>query len=317
MENCVTVNYRSFDHAAAENWYLSCMPVKPIPKVKIKFENGQEYIYKGKNTLKVGDVAVIGRGCNTSFAMGEVTAVGVAGGGKSHMSNAQYVFSANPSQDEIKKMSGKIFNYQDVDTAFKKLIPEMVCATVNVPIVDIEIENLLFSICILAHEKLATPAAVKKAKGCLEKPKYLCGELFGLRMKERFYQVSGPCLQLDFSGYYPCWEEDFLAQPLCSTIDSQKSAYIFENSICYEKCSNDLEKLINGNKEFSYFYNELIFRSALSLIIRGGFVNLLRAALGVHMPIESFYEKLMAFSKEIGSAHCFELLEECKSEYMP
>ena len=79
----------------------------------------------------------------------------------------------------------------------------------------------------------------------------------------------------------------------------------------------DLEKLINENKDFACFYNELIFRSALSLIIRGGFVNLLRAALGVHMPIGSFYEKLMAFSKEIGSTHCFELLDEHKSEYIP
>lgn len=316
MENGVTINHQGFDYAAAENWYLSCMPIKPIPKVKIRFEDGREYIYKGKNTLKIGDVAVIGRGCNTSFEMGEVTAVGVAGGGKSYMSNAQYVFSTSPSQDEIKKMSGRIFDYQDVDTAFKKLIPEMVCATVSIPVVDIEIENLLFSICILAHEKLATPAAAKKAKGCLEKPKHLCGELFGLRMEERFYAVSDPCLQLNFSGYYPHWEDDFLTQSLCNAIETQRDIYIDENSICYKKCSIDLEKLINENKDFACFYNELIFRSALSLIIRGGFVNLLRAALGVHMPIESFFEKLMDLAKETGSTHCYQLLDEHKSEYI-
>jgi len=150
----------------------------------------------------------------------------------------------------------------------------------------------------------------------LEKPKYLCGELFGLQMKERFYAVSGPCVHLDFSGYYPHWEDDFLAQPLCKTIESKRNIYMFENAICYEKCSKDLEKLINGNKDFACFYNELIFRSALSIIVRGGFANLLRAALGVHMPIESFYEKLTDLAKELGSVHCLELLDNHKAEYL-
>ena len=43
-------------------------------------------------------------------------------------------------------------------------------------------------------------------------------------------------------------------------------------------------------------------------IIRGGFVNLLKAALSVEMPIKGFYGKLKDFALEIGSTKCYEVL---------
>ena len=55
--------------------------------------------------------------------------------------------------------------------------------------------------------------------------------------------------------------------------------------------------------------NELVFRSALSMLIRGGCVNLLKAALAVEMPIKGFYQKLIAFADEIGSTSCAVLLK--------
>jgi hypothetical protein len=44
-------------------------------------------------------------------------------------------------------------------------------------------------------------------------------------------------------------------------------------------------------------------------LIRGGFLNLLKAALSVQMPIKGFYQKLIAFADEIGSTECGELLK--------
>ena len=61
--------------------------------------------------------------------------------------------------------------------------------------------------------------------------------------------------------------------------------------------------------------NELVFRSALSMLIRGGCVNLLKAALAVEMPIKGFYQKLIAFADEIGSTSCAVLLKSADYEH--
>ena len=318
MEKYMTTNYLGFVRAAEGNWYLTCMPAKPAPKVKVRFEDGKEFIYKGKNTIKKGNIAVIGRGCNSSFEMGEVVEVGVSGGGKGQLSNAQYVFSENPNQDEIKKMAGKIFDLQDAETAYKefKLTNKLLAGKVNIPVVDTDIESVLFSCCVLAHEGLATASAIKKARTCLEKPKYLCPELLGTRINESMQKPYYPMILLEFSGYYSQWEEDFLKQPLCAAMENKRSIQLYENSFTYEKGSKDLEKFIRGNKEFSEFYNELIFHSALAILIRGGFVNLLDAALRVHMPIDAFYGELIDLAKAVDSKHCLALLEEHKAEYI-
>lgn len=317
MENITTKNYLGFEKAAEMNWYLTCMPTKPVPKVKIRLEDGKEYVYKGKNTIKVGDVAVIGRGCKTSFEMGQVTAVGATGGGKSYASKAQYVFATNPSQDEIKKMSDKICNYQDVQIAFKqlKLDGKLLAGNVEVPVVDADIESVLFACCVLSNQSVATTAAIKKAKECLETPKFLCAELLGTKINKNIQSPHYPNIYLQFSGYYPTWEEEFHVQPICVEMESKRSIYLYENSICYEKGSKDLEKFVSGHKEFSVFYNELIFRSALSILIRGGFVNLLRQALSLRMPIGDFYDKLIDLAKEIGSTYCLALLQAHRAEY--
>lgn len=316
MEKYMTTNYLGFDRAAKENWYLTCIPEKPAPKVKIGFADGQTYIYKGRNTIKTGNVAVIGRGCNSSFEMGEVAEVGVSGGGKGFLSNAQYVFASNPSQDEIKKMDGKIFDYQDANTVFKKVIPGAVQFEVNIPMIDIEIENLLFACCVLAHEKLATPALIKKAKACLEKEKFLCSELFGDCMDERINRCSGPVLSFEFSGYYPNWEKKLPKVSMDEEMVNVQKLCICEDAIRFERASTTLEGFIREQKEFAEFYNELIFHSALAILIRGGFTNLLDAALRVHMPIDAFYGELIDLAKALDSKHCLAILEEHKAEYI-
>ena len=317
MEKYMTTNYLGFDRAAKENWYLTLPPAEPVPKVKISLVDGQTYICKGRNTIQYGNVAVIWRGSNSSFEMGEVVEVGVSGGGKGFLSNAQYVFASNPSQDEIKKMSDKIFDLQASDTVYKKfkLTKKLLAGNVNIPVVDADIESVLFACCVLANESFSTASAVKKARTCLEKSKYLCPELLGTRINESMQKPYYPMIFLEFSGYYPQWEADFLKQPLCAAMENKRSIQLFENSFTYEKGSKDLEKFIRDNKDFPQFYNELIFRSALSIIIRGGFVNLLDASLRVHMPIKNFYDKLIELAQEMGSTYCLAVLEEHKAEY--
>lgn len=71
---------------------------------------------------------------------------------------------------------------------------------------------------------------------------------------------------------------------------------------------DEIENLIEKSDELNEAYNKLVYFSALAIIIRGGFTNLLEGALSVVLPINDFYEEICSFAKEIGSQYCYELI---------
>ena len=67
---------------------------------------------------------------------------------------------------------------------------------------------------------------------------------------------------------------------------------------------------ITGNDATVYKY---IHIGAVSLMIRGGFVNMLRAYLNANPPIKSFYSTLVSEATQVGAPEAIELLK----KYVP
>lgn len=63
-------------------------------------------------------------------------------------------------------------------------------------------------------------------------------------------------------------------------------------------------------KAFNDFCNELVYRSALSILIRGNMANLLRAALTAQMPIFSFFDRLIEYAEAVGAKECYQIIKE-------
>ena len=72
----------------------------------------------------------------------------------------------------------------------------------------------------------------------------------------------------------------------------------------------DFEKLVNEDQEYQKACNELIFRSALSILIRGDFANLLEAFLSAKPPISGFVSSLVDYARTCKAEKCLDILKE-------
>lgn len=75
-------------------------------------------------------------------------------------------------------------------------------------------------------------------------------------------------------------------------------------------CMNsEFEDFVNNDKQYHEVCNEIIFRSALSILIKGNFTNLLEAFLSANPPIEKFCSDLIAYAKTCKSDECAKILK--------
>ena len=319
-----TVNSASFAEAAKKNWYLSVKSPSPKQTLSIRFVDGKEYKYLGTGKVNIGDPAIIDYGGATSYMMGNVvkTEDGITIK-RTHALKPLFAFSTDPGKPEIKANSNGMLCLDDIGEVSGYFNPPYREGNEDqFRIVDYLVLGILNAITVVAYQGLATPDSIKEAKALLAKEKPIPGKVFGKPFTDRYYGVYASGLrfaetaEVAFTGFYPGWEEDLLGCSFWSS-DEYKELKIDaewndEKTVYYLYFTNGSKKradYFSTCEEFLSFTNEVVFRSALSILIRGGFTNLLKAALSVEMPIKGFYQKLIAFADEIGSTECSKLLK--------
>lgn len=323
MEFEKTVNAMSFEKAADEKWYLSMRPASPKQTISVKFEDGKSYKFLGTGIVNIGDPVIIDYGGASSYKMGNVD--GIEDGitiKRTHALKPMFCFTTNPGKTEIKKnVAGMKWLNRVEDAAPYFDLNEGADNTDKFHVVDYLVGSVLNAITVVAFPSLSNADTVNAAKAFLTQEKSVPSLIFEKQFTDPYYGVWFDILrradsaEVAFTGFYPGWKDELLkcsflkadALKACGVEaewDAKETAYY----LYFEDGSEELAAFFAGNEEFKTFTNELVLRSALSVIIRGGFVNLLEAALSVEMPIKGFYDKLKAFAKEIGSSRCYELL---------
>lgn len=326
MDREKTVNSMSFKDAADEKWYLSMKPASPKETLEVKFDDGKAYKFLGTGQVRKGDPVIIDYGGASSYKMGNV--VGVEKGitiKRTHALKPLFTFTTDPGKSEIKKNSDAVKEMkkaEDVTLYFDSFY--LYNNNDRFHVVDRLVEGILSAISVVAYPELAGDKAINKAKLYLATEKSVPGFVFGRDFTDSYFAASAnaPLIaetaETSFTGFYPGWKKDLLScsiwkaeglGKISKTWDDREQAYY----LYYKNGSKNLEKLFDKNEDFKKMTNELSFRSALSILIRGGFKNLLEAALSVQMPITDFYDKLVEFAKEIGSEECYEVLK--KTDY--
>lgn len=308
-----TINAIPFAEAGQKNWYLSAKQEKQNRTLSIKLNNGKKHDYLANVKTDVGDQVIIDHGGESSYQMGSVELI--AKGLKVKRDYALqplFTFSINPGKTDIDENAEGIKgldHVEDVSGYFDFMGNEG-----RFRIVDHLVQGVLNAITVLAYPQLAAANDVAKAKAFLAEEKPVPGLIFGEEFHGQYYD-SDECAEAAFTGFYPGWQDE-----MKQTDFFQDSTFIklqqdmdieFEDHVVffYFDGDDEHERFFSDCKDFRSFTNELVFRSALSILIRGGFVNLLRAALSVKMPINAFYDKLIAFANDIGSTECAKLLE--------
>lgn len=330
MERTKTVNAMTSADAAKESWYLSMKPASPKQTLSVKINDGRSYKYLGAGIVNFGDPVVIDYGGATSYQMGNVD--GIENGitvKRSHTLKALFTFTTNPGKTEIKKNAAAVSGLDFVEEvksyyyAGKNDSPED-----KFRIVDYLVNSVLSAISVVAFPKLSSAEVVNDAKAFLAEGRPVPGIVFGKEYYDKYFIVNYGDYFTDkyegevaLTGHYPEWQEDLKNTDLIKKGVFEefgiKPTWNKDETVCYLRFRSGgkkREKFATENEAFLAFTNELVLRSALSILIRGGFVNLLEAALSVEMPIKGFYDKLKVFAKEVGSKKCLELLE--KTDYV-
>lgn len=301
-----------FKKSAKKIWFLSHVPTSRMVEVDLKFTNGKKYKYISRVDCEVGDIFVPDFGGATSHCIGHVNYVTEFKTVKvSRALKPLFVFSTDPDEKAIQR------NVK----AKKTLNPEKIFCEHKYNgccIVDHYIANVLDSITVLAFPEFSNDRAITAAKKYLKTQCFVPSELFGEDIKNMLdYSIAAGIGNIVFSGYYPGWLENFKSLDFWNKDCIKKViSDTYEKNNCYkieyEKSSKRAGDLFEKDPEFLEAFNELVYRSALSILIRGGFVNLLEAALTAEMPIDAYYDKLIDYADEIGSIYCCKVLKEAR-----
>lgn len=320
----MTVNAIPFEESAERKWFLSSTPASPKQLLHITFKDGKTYKYAGTGKVEVGDPVVIDYGGATSYCFGNVSKIESGTNiNKKNTLPSLFPFSKNPDKKDIKKnfdnmvgmdkienVSG-YFKYEDCEVNQDRFHP-----------IDHLVKGVLNAITVIAFPELSDDEdTVTRAKMYLRKKRPIPSFVFSKKYVDKYYGYFFDILRLaekaevSLTGFYPGWKEtinSFDFSPLEAadktfekTWDSKEKAFY----LYFEWGSKKLKDAADSCKGFAEMTNELVFRSALSILIRGGFVNLLQAALSSEMPIKGFYNELISFADEIGSTECSKLLK--------
>ncbi len=325
MDTEKTINSMSFEKAAEKKWYLSMTPASPKQTLEVTFNDGKAYKFLGTGKVNIGDPVIIDYGGASSYKMGNVTeAVNGITIKRTHALKPLFVFTTEPDKTDLKKNAKALKGLEDetdLKAAFSD-IRDIDLAENGFHVTDYLIAGVLNAISVIAFPKLSGDKAVESAKAFLAEKKAVPGFVFGKEASSLFYEAISSAFpvypeenkySVSFTGFYPGWKEDLLSCSVWENKLGKVDKYWSEKENAYFLSmghgTGALQSTFKKNQDFNKLTNELIFRSALSIIIRGGFVNLLDAALSAQMPIVDFYDDVVAFAKDIGSEACWELLK--------
>ena len=316
MTDPVQTNSLSFEGAADKKWFPYV--TKSSQVCEVKFCDGSTKKYATGSGSNIKDVVVIGPGCKSSYSMGEI--ISITKGKTAYLVKPLISFSADPTKGAIQKCVKGICDIKSISDIID-LLPydfdplvysDLVSSDVyeKFALSDIHILDFLYAATILAYPKLAGQEAVKVAQKILSGKFSVPNFMFESKMKK----LSGESFVfINFSGFYPGWKDDFKKLSVfadCEALDPSSDLCEDNELLIFSfKSSSNIQRTFKEHPEFQEFYHQHIVRSALSLLIRGGFTNMLEAALSVKIPgIDGFYEQLARFAYDIGSIPCLEII---------
>lgn len=323
MTDPVQTTSLSFEEAANKKWFPYVTKSSKVCEVKFCDGSTKKYATGAGSNNK--DVVVIGPGCKSSYTMGEI--LSITKGNTSHLVAPLISFSVDPTKGAIQKCVKGICDIKSISDIvdllpydFDPLVySDLVSPDVYEGFVlsDIHVLNFLYAAAILAYPKLAGSEAVEAAQKILSGTFSVPDFMFGSKMKTLCEEGS---VFINFSGFYPGWKEEFKKMSVfaeCITLSPSNQFDDYNNLLVFDfDGGSEVQRIFKENTEFKSFYHKHIVRSALSLLIRGGFTNLLEAALSVKIPgIDGFYEQLARFAYDIGSIPCLEIIYGKREEF--
>lgn len=294
--NYLSVN--TMKDAAEKDWSLTGIFKKSVQQATVQLESGKEYPYACRWPFKEGDVAIIG---NTllqnymdieqspnsglfgviTFAEPKMTIK------KSHAVELDYVFTESVSKKNITDC----VKYLKSPLDFKNVQYEKYSQ--NYFPLSLYIRRLLAAVSIIAHPKFAAAEDIEAAKKYIGEKQDI-GELSLQVGPPEAAGLSFTDTQVDTKGKSEAYLKDLGVKPEYEMFDFM--------SLSSEKYFKILDKA-------NVFINKYTYIGAVSIMVRGGFVNMLSAFLSAEPPISDFYDEMIGYLGNTGSAEALDILK--------
>lgn len=298
-QNYLSVNTMS--DAAEKDWSLTGIFKKSVQQATVQLESGKEYQYACRWPFKEGDVAIIGNTLLQNYTVIEQSPNSGQFGlityaepkmtiKKSHAVELDYVFTESVSKKNITDC----IKYLESPLKFETL--QYGKMSENYFPLSFYIRRLLAAASIIAHPKFAAAEDIEVAKNYIGEKQDL-GEMdlwvgppepAGLNFtdtqidtnykSEQYLQELG--IRSDYEMY------DFMGLP-----------------------AKEYDRII---RSANVFINKYAYIGTISVMVRGGFVNLLKAFISAEPPINDFYDEMIELIGETGNTEALSVLKSYK-----
>lgn len=297
-KNYLMVN--SMADAAEKDWCFSGMYKTKMTQATVKLEKGKSFQYATRFPVAEGDVVVVGNTlAQTTGAYTEQSSNSGRIGtvvrvdpkltiNRNHAVELDFVFTPAASKKAVKDCV-KYFNTEDVyqSMQFGKFL-------LNAFPITLYTRKMLLAASIVAHPNIADEESVNAAKAYIHEEKTM-DELIA----------------------------EWLTGPPEPPEISLSDTHIFTNGKSAEELesydiSDFLDAMRLGNDDAYYkelgiantFFNKYVFMGSISIMVRGGFVNLLEAFLSAEPPIKDFYDEMIGYLGDAGNDRALKIIKE-------
>ena len=305
-------NRNTHSDASQKDWCIAPVLGK-TQQVTLELNNGSCYEYACRYAVAEGAVAIVGRKLpqysfmgdtetspNTG-CMGQVTAVlPKLTIKKQHAVEIDYVFIEKPQKKNltqcVKFLSSGSESYDKTLLMDKGIVP--------IRPITYHIQKILSAASVLAHPALVTPEQINLAKATILENKSI--------QKDMLDVYWGPPEQVSISIaeiHIPDHTAEDTFEEIRKELDNHKSWHANEGMLDYS--SGILDKFASS-KTVNDYVNLYSHLGAISIMVRGGFKNLLAAYLSAEPPIEACLTDALEILDGLGNQDTYALLKELK-----
>ena len=295
-QNYLSVN--TMVDAAEKDWSLTGIFKKSVQQATVQLESGKEYQYACRWPFEEGNVAIIGNKFIQNYVFIEQSSNSGLFGTityaepkmtikKSHAVELDFVFTENTSKKNITDCIKYLNSPLDNKTVQYEKFTE------NYFPLSLYIRRLLAAASIIAHPKFASADDIEAAK------QYI-GEKQDLDELELLVGPPEPAgfnftdTQIDTKGQSAEYLQDLGVEPeyeMYDLMDFSEQMYS--------------EMIDHAN----VYINKYSYMGVVSIMVRGGFVNLLKAFLSAEPPIDDFYDEMVGYLGETGNTEALNVLK--------
>ncbi len=292
------------DNPSSKQWCLSAKVQKTLQQATVSFGTGGKYPYASRYPVTEGDVAIIGNTLPWIVAceVKESATTGKMGIASEVLPKVEIrrdkateldmVFTAVVQKKHITACIKYLDLPQDETTLqYDKQVDKVY------PITFL-IRKVLAAASIISFPKFAGADAVQKAKDYLCREQALTKEC--LELGKAWPEPVDICLgDVHVKDAQRCKKE-------LTALKEQGLQGLSAVTLIGEKRAWDVDPAING------YVNKWVYIGAVSVMARGGFLNLLNAFLSADPPVMAFYDDLLESIGKCGNPETLSVLESYK-----